>query len=138
MTLNVSNALSGFNLAEMVELDCGTFDIKIRQAAVHNESFRAAVAKKALEGKKKSLVTAKGTLTGSQEQDVELIVEYIIVGWGERPLLDNDGKKVPDTKENFIALFTETHEGRVLFGKVQQACIDDSLFQINEEDEGNS
>lgn len=138
MTLKLSNALSGFDLAEFVELDCGSFDLKIQQAAVHNESFRSAVAKKALAAKKKSLVVQKGTLTGSLEQDVALFADHVVVGWGARPLMDDDGKEVPFNRDNIIELFTSSREGRVLFGKVQAAAVDDALFAIREEDSKNS
>ena len=137
MALNIGNALAGFDLAEQVELDCGTFDLLIQQAAVHNESFRAAVAQKALAGKKKSLVVQKGTLTGSFEQDVELFAEHVVVGWGERPLKDDEGNEVPFNKSNLVELFTSSRAGRVLFGKVQAAAVDDQLFAITEDDLGN-
>lgn len=138
MALKLSNALAGFDLAEQVELDCGTFDLLIQQAAVHNEAFRSAIAQKALAGKKKSLVVQKGTLTGSFEQDVALFAEHVVLGWGARPLIDDDGEPVPFSKENIIEIFTSSREGRVLFGKVQAAAVDDQVFAIREEDLGNS
>lgn len=137
MTLKISNALSSFDLAEYAQLDCGAFDLTIRQAAVHNDSFRAAIAEKALAAKKKSLAINRGTLTGSFEQDVSLFVEFIIVGWGDRPLMDDDGNPVEFTKENITEIFTSTRQGRVLFGKVQAAAVDDKTFLITEEDAKN-
>lgn len=139
MALKVSNAMADFQLAETVELDCGKFDMVIRQAAIHNEEFKSEVAKRALNSKKKSLVPDSGTLTGSEEQDMELIIDLCFVGWGERPFLDDDGEIVPPTKENLMFIFKETgHPGKVLFAKVQQACLDEKLFVIREEDLGNS
>jgi len=138
MSLNISKALSGFDLAEYVELDCGTFDVKIQQAAIHNEKFRAAVAAKSLAGKKKSLVVQKGTVTGSFEQDIELFIDHVIVGWGMRPLRDNDGSEVEFNADNLREIFTGSREGRVLFGKIQAAAVDDTVFAITQEDEGNS
>ena len=138
MSLKLSDALSGFDLAEFVELDCGKFDIRIRQAAMHNEEFRSAVAKQALAAKKKSLVVQKGTLTGSLEQDVELFVQHVIDGWGERPLVDDDGEVVEASQENLRYLFTSSREGKVLFGKIQTAAVDDTLFAVTEDDLKNS
>jgi len=134
MALKLSNALADFDLAEYVELDCGSFDIKIKQAAIHNEEFRAAVAKKALSAKKKSLVPDAGTLTGNYEEDVALFVENVLVGWGARPLKDDDGKEIPGTPENFTELFTSTRQGKILFGKIQTSAVDDELFAIKDED----
>lgn len=138
MTLKVSEALAAFELADIVELNCGTFDINITQAAVHNESFRAAVSKRAMAAKRKSLVPDQGTLTGSLEQDVELFCELIVQGWGKRPLKDDDGKVIPWSRDVGYELFTSTKQGKVLFGKVQQAAISDEMFLIGEEDKGNS
>lgn len=138
MTLNISKALSGFDLAEAVELDCGSFDILIRQAAIHNEGFRAAVAKRALAAKKRSLVPDQGSLTGSFEEDVELFIENILQDWGTRPLKDDDGKKVDFTPENLRTIFTGSRQGKILFTKIQTAAIDDQLFAIREDDLKNS
>ena len=133
MTLKLSKALAGFDLAEFVELDCGTFDLKIQQAAIHNEEFRAAIAKKALNAKKKSLVIQKGTLTGSLEEDMALFIEHVMKGWGERPLKDDADKVVEFTPENLRELFS-SRQGKILFGKIQAAAVDDQLFAISEDD----
>lgn len=138
MALNISKALAPFELADQVSLDCGTFDIMICQAATHNEDFRAAVAKRSMFAKRRSLVPEKGSLTGSFDQDVELFCDLIIKGWGERPLRDDDGAVVPWTKANGIELFTAEKEGKVLFSKVLTAAVDDEMFTIREEDKGNS
>lgn len=128
--------MSSFDVAEFVDLDCGSFDIKIRQAAAHNERFRAAVAKRSLNAKKKSLVIQQGTQTGSYEEDIELYLDCVIEGWGERPMKDDSGDDIPFTRENMREIFN-TKEGKVLFGKIQLAASDDSLFAIREEDEKN-
>ncbi len=137
MTLNVSNALKPFELAEFSDLDCGSFDIRIRQAAVHSESFRAAIAKRTLASRRKSIVPDKGSMTGSFEQDVELFLEAIVVGWGKRPLAEDDGKVVEYTVDVGRELFTSTDEGKVLFGKVMQNAVADDVFLITEEDRKN-
>lgn len=138
MTLNVTEALKAFELADAVDLDCGTFDIRITQAAVHNEGFRAAVAKRTMAAKRKSLVPDQGSLTGSFEQDVELFCELIIQGWGKRPLLNDDKKEVKWSHTVGLELFTSTREGKVLFGKIMQAAVSDEMFVLTEEDRGNS
>lgn len=138
MTLKIGKALSAFNLAETVDLDCGTFEIRIRQAALHNDDFRAAVAARALRAKKKSLVPEKGTMTGSFDEDVELFLDNVIVGWGDKPLKDDDGNTVPYTTEVGREMFTSTRQGKILFSKVQTAATDDQMFVIKDEDLGNS
>lgn len=139
MALKLTQALSGFNLAEFVDLNCGTFEIRIVQAAIHNEKFRAAITKRSLAAKKKSLVPDQGTLTGSLEEDVNLFIENVILGWSdEKPLMDDDGNLVESTPENLRELFLGSKEGKVLFGKVQAAAVDDSMFALSEEDEGKS
>lgn len=138
MTLNVSDALASFELADIVELNCGKFDVAIAQAAVHNEQFRAAVAKRTMQTRRKSLVPEQGSLTGSFENDVELFCELIIKGWGKRPLMDNDGKKVVWSQAIGYELFTASKEGKVLFGKIMQAAVSDEMFIVTEEDRGNS
>ncbi|AAT69478.1 gp80 [Alphaproteobacteria phage PhiJL001] len=137
MALKLTNALSGYDLAEYVNLDCGAFDLKIQQAAIHNEKFRAAIAKKALIAKKKSLIPDQGSMTGSFEQDVELFIDNVILGWGTRPLIDDDGEPVAFNRENLVEIFTGSREGRILFGKIQSAAVDDTVFAIKEEDLGN-
>ncbi len=137
MALKLTNALSNFDLAEFVDLDCGTFDIKIQQAAIHNEKFRAAIAKRALQAKKTSLVTNGTSLTGSFDQDVELFIEHVLISWGERPLLDDDGKEVPFTADNLREIFTSSREGKILFGKIQTAAVSDEVFAITDEDAKN-
>jgi hypothetical protein len=138
MTLNVSKALSQFELADAVDLNCGAFDIRIQQAAVHNEAFRAAVAKRSMSAKRRSIVPVRGTLTGDFNEDVRLFCDLIVLGWGERPLMDDDGVAVVWNKDTGFELFTSTKEGRVLFGKVMQAAVSDEMFTISEEDSGNS
>jgi hypothetical protein len=139
MALKISKALSGFDMAEFVDLNCGDFEIRIVQAAIHNEKFRAAITKRSLAAKKKSLVPDQGTMTGSLEEDVNLFIENVILGWSDdKPLIDDDGKEVPATPDNLRELFLGSREGKVLFGKVQAAAVDDSLFLISEEDKGNS
>lgn len=138
MGLNISNAMSTFDMAETIILDCGSFDLRIKQAAMHNETFKAAVAKRSLAAKKKSAVPDSNTMTGDYEEDVKLFVECIIEGWGKKPLKDDDGKEVKDTPENLVALFTTTGKNGVyLFGKVQIAAVDDALFAVNDADVGN-
>lgn len=139
MALNISNAMSTFDMAETILLDCGSFDLRIAQAALHNEQFKAAVARKSLSAKKKSAVPDQNTMTGNFEDDVSLFVENIILGWGNKPLVDDDGKTVKATKENLTSLFMDTGKNGVyLFGKVQVAAIDDALFAVSKEDMGNS
>ncbi len=139
MALNISNALAGFDLAEFVDLDCGSFEIRIKQAAIHNDQFRAAITKRSLAAKKKSLVPDQGTMTGSLEEDVNLFIENVVVGWSdEKPLKDNEGKVVKATPDNLRELFLGSREGKILFGKVQTAAVDDSLFAMDEADVKNS
>ena len=52
--------------------------------------------------------------------------------------MDDDGVEVPFNKANVIELFSSSREGRVLFGKVQAAAVDDQLFVMTDEDLGNS
>lgn len=138
MTLNIEKALAGYELADLVDLNCGTFDIRICQAAVHNEDFRAAVAKRSMAAKRRSLMPEKGSITGNFVEDVELFVDLIIKGWGDRPLMDDDGEVVPWTKANGMALFTSSKKGKVLFSKVMVAATEDELFLLRDEDRGNS
>jgi hypothetical protein len=139
MQLNLSNALGGFDLAEEAQLDCGTFDLVVRQAAPHNAAFKAAVAKKNLAVKKKSLAVDKGTLTGSEEADVELFVETVIIGWGDRPLKQDDGSEVAYSPEVMKAIFMDTgRPGKILFAKVMTACTNDEYFVVRDEDIKNS
>jgi len=138
MNLNISKAMSTFDMADTITLDCGLFDLRIRQAALHNEEFKAAVTKRSLAAKKKSAVPDQNTMTGSYEEDVKLFVENIIEGWGKKPLVDDDGKEVKATPENLVALFTTTGKNGVyLFSKLQMAAVDDGLFALSEEDMGN-
>jgi hypothetical protein len=134
MGLQISKALEKFNLADYVDLNCGDFDVKIKAAAMHNEGFRAAVAKRAVVAKKKSLAVDKDTITGNFEEDVKLFIEEIIVGWGDRPLMDDNGKEVEANAENLFELFTSTKQGRILFSKIHIASVDDELFKVTEED----
>ncbi len=138
MSLNIGKALAAFELADMVDLNCGSFDIRIRQAALHNEEFRASVAKRSMSARKKTLVPEKGSLTGHFESDVDLFLDVVVAGWGERPLKNDDDRVVKYSKEVGRELFTSSKEGRVLFSKVMAAAIDDELFVIREEDRGNS
>ena len=138
MTLNVGNALKPFRLAEFSDLDCGDFDIRIRQAAIHSETFRAAVAKYSLVSRRKKITPAQGSTTGSFEQDVELFLEAVIIGWGKRHLVDDDKNVVDYTVDVGRELFTSTPEGKVLFGKVMQNAVSDEVFTITEADLGNS
>ncbi len=126
----------GLDMADQVELDCGEFDIIIRQAAVHNEAFRASIVKHTLVAKKKSLVVKEGTTTGSYEEDVKLFFNHVMVGWGERPFAIN-GVAMPWTEENLLRMFT-TKKGKVLFSKIQLAATDEKLFVIKDDDLGNS
>lgn len=138
MALNISNALSAFDMADFVDLDCGSFEIRIAQAAIHNDDFRAAIAKRSLAAKKKSLVPDQGTMTGSLEEDVNLFIDNVVIGWSDdKPLIDNNGDEVPATPENLRELFLSSREGKVLFGKIQTAAVDDTLFAISETDKGN-
>lgn len=137
MTLQLTKALAGFNLAEEVELDCGIFDVVIRQAAVHNEAFRAAITQKTIEGKKRSLTAQKGSITGTYEQDVELFIDHVLISWGKRPLVDDNGNTVPFVPANLRELFTGSRAGRVLFAKIQAAAVDDQMFAVTDADLGN-
>lgn len=147
MALKIGKALSKFDLADEVDLNCGDFDLRCRQAAVHNEDFRAAVTQRAQRVRRKTLVPTQGTLTGSFEEDVALFCEKVILGWGERPLKDDDGKVVKWTKEVGMELFgavahpdsdpAVVRQGKVLFGKVMQGTTSDDLFIVREEDLGN-
>lgn len=138
MALKISNAMSTFDMAETIILDCGTFDLRIKQAAMHNEQFKAAVAKRSLAARKKSAVPDQNTLTGSYEEDVKLFVDNVIEGWGKKALMDDDGKEVEANPDNLFELFTKTGKnGRYLFGKVQMAAVDDALFAVNDADAGN-
>lgn len=138
MTLNISKALKPFSMADFADIDCGDFEIRIKQAAVHNDDFRAAVAARSMRAKRKSIVPEKGSLTGSFDEDVELFLDAVIEGWGERPLTDDDGKPVKYTRKVGLELFTEQgKEGRVLFSKIMQAAVSDEMFLIGEEDRGN-
>ena len=134
MSLRLSKALGGFKTAEVVDLDCGDYDIAIRQVAFHNRNFRASVAGSMLAQKKKTLRRDPGTMTGSEDGDVKFYIEHIIVGWGARPMKDDDGMSIEPTPENFFEIFTSSPEGRVLFGKIQEASADEQLFQIREDD----
>lgn len=138
MSLKISKALERFNLAEYVDLDCGTFDVKIRQAAVHNDGFRAAVAKKALAAKRKSLAPDPNTITGRLEDDMELICHYVIQGWGTRPLCDDDGKEVDYSPDVMLEIFKSGTAGKTLYGKISMAAVDESLFVISDDDLKNS
>lgn len=135
---NFEKALAAFETADYADLDCGTFDVRVRQAAVHNEKFRAAVASRTMAAKRKSLVPEKGSMTGSFDQDVELFLDAVIVGWGERPLTDDDGKEVEYSRDFARGLFVGDKRGRALFGKIMQAAVSDQVFALDEADEGNS
>lgn len=138
MTLNISKALEAFTLADFADIDCGSFEIRITQAAVHNEGFRAAVAARSLRAKRRSVVPEKGSLTGSFEEDVELFLDVVIQGWGEKkPLRDDEGALVAYTKDVGRQLFTGSKQGRVLFGKIMRAAVEDETFSVGEEDRKN-
>ena len=133
------NVLGAYDLAEEMELDCGVFDLVIRQAAMHNERFKAAVTRRALQRKRKSLVVEEGTITGGFEDDVEVYIETILVRWGTRPLRDKNGEEVLFNADNLRALFKrQGHRGRVLFGKIVESASTESAFKIEEKDLGNS
>ncbi len=139
MALKITKAMSKFDLAEQIELDCGDFDIVCRQAALHNADFKAAVARRQLQRNKSKLSPEPGSQTGSFETDVQLYIESVFVSWGERPLKDDDGEVVPFSSENLLELFTKTGDaGRVLFGKIQLATADEAMFSISEATLGNS
>ena len=138
MTLNISNALKSFQLADYVDLDCGTFDLQVRQAAFHNDRFRAKAAQRALAAKKKSLVNDESTLTGNIEEDMKLLCEDLIVGWGTRPLRDDDGNEIEYSPVVMMEIFRMGAEGKVLFGKIQAAVADETNFAITDKDLGNS
>lgn len=135
--VDITKAMAAFDLSETAELNCGTFDIVIRQAAAHNTAFKAAVQKKALKAKKKSLAVVQGTVTGSEETDQELLIETVIVGWGERPLCDDAGNPVPFSAEVLMAMFA-TKPGKVLYSKIMEAAMRDDTFSIAQVDVGNS
>jgi hypothetical protein len=137
MTLNISKALADFDLADYCDIDCGKFDIRIRQAAIHNEDFRAAVSKRAMAAKRKSLVPDRGAMTGSYKEDVKLFLDLIIQGWGDHPMKDDNGKDVVWTKEFGYEMFTTLQAGRVLFGKIMKAATEDEMFMIAPDDMGN-
>lgn len=147
MALKISKAMAKFDLAEFVDLDCGDFELRITQAAIHNEEFRTNVSKRALAAKRKSVVPDLGTMTGSYEEDVKLFVDLIIKGWGQKkPLKDDDGNVIPYSKAVAMELFgigdgideKLRRQGKVLFGKVMQAAIDDKMFALSEDDTKNS
>jgi hypothetical protein len=106
MALKLSNALSNFGRYEFVDLDCGEFSIKIKQCASHNAQVKAEISRIALRSKKTSIVSSPTSLTGSEEGDIEFFIKFIIVGWGEKPLKDDDGVEVPCTPENLKALLS--------------------------------
>ncbi len=56
------------------------------------------------------------------------------IGWGKRPLADDDDKVVEYTVDVGRELFTATDQGKVLFGKVMQNAVSDEVFLITEED----
>jgi len=130
--------MADFALAQNAHLDCGSFDIVIRQAALHNEEFRAAAATFAVNNKKKSLVSDKKSMTGNFDDDVRLVIEGIIVGWGDRPMLDDDGEVIEANSENLFEIFTSSREGKILFNKIMQAATNEDMFKVTEEDLGNS
>ncbi len=138
MTLNIGKALKPFEMAVHADLDCGSFDIRIKQAAVHSEDFRAAVASRTIVSRRKKIVPEKGSMTGSFEDDVELFLDAVVVGWGKRPLTDDEGEVIEYTTGVGRELFTSTKEGKVLFGKVMQNAVSDDVFVITEEDRKNS
>ena len=137
MELKLENALAAFNTADECDLDCGVFDIRIRPAATHNPLFRAAIAKRGLSAKKRKLTPDRGTVTGNFEEDVELFIEAVIMGWGARPLKDDDGNTVEYSADVARAMFL-TGPGRKLFDKIIRAAVDDDVFEITEEDEKKS
>jgi len=139
MQINLTKALSAFTLSKTAVLDCGEFNIRIRQAAIHNEEFKVAVTKRALRAKKHSLVPTPGTMTGNFDEDVSLIVDTVMVGWGDKPLTDDEGKVLEYTPELATVLFTSTDQGKVLFNKVVQAAMADATFAGQKDDGlGNS
>jgi tape measure domain-containing protein len=132
MALKLSNALSNFGRYEFVDLDCGEFSIKIKQCASHNAQVKAEISRIALRSKKTSIVSSPTSLTGSEEGDIEFFIKFIIVGWGEKPLKDDDGVEVPCTPENLKEIFTSSQEGRILFDKIKIASMDDAMFAVSD------
>ncbi|MBL3676458.1 MAG: hypothetical protein JKP98_12580 [Rhodobacteraceae bacterium] len=137
MALKLSNALSNFGRYEFVDLDCGEFSIKIKQCASHNAQVKAEISRIALRSKKTSIVSSPTSLTGSEEGDIEFFIKFIIVGWGEKPLKDDDGVEVPCTPENLKEIFTSSQEGRILFDKIKIASMDDAMFAVSDTDTKN-
>jgi hypothetical protein len=98
---------------------------------------KAEISRIALRSKKTSIVSSPTSLTGSEEGDIEFFIKFIIVGWGEKPLKDDDGVEVPCTPENLKEIFTSSQEGRILFDKIKIASMDDAMFAVSDTDTKN-
>ena len=129
--LQLTKALGTFNLAQEVEIDCGTFSVTIRQASPSNQKFRAEIAKRQRISRRKIAPDAT-TITGSVEDDVKLFCDLLLVGW---TMKDDSDKLVPigDAEQVFLG----SREGQTLFFKLLQAALDDQVFRITEADEAD-
>jgi hypothetical protein len=131
MTIKLNNALTPFQRADQVEINCGNdWYITIRQAAIYNQEFRAASLKYAGNKGDKTLVGVNSP-TGNDEKDYEFFCEILLVGW--RGLTDDDGKEVPYSKEVAIEIFKSSKQGKVLFHKLLRAASDDEMFSYEDE-----
>ena len=135
--LKIAKSMRGFRMAKEVELDCGDFDIVIKQVAFHNPDFKAALTATVMEMRKKTVSREAGTITGTQEGDMLFYINNIVVSWGKRPMRDDDDNIIDCNTENLLEIFS-TEEGKVLFGKIQEAASDDQLFTLREGELGNS
>ena len=129
MEISLTNALKPFSRAEEVEVDCGGgWFISVRQAAVHNQGFRAAVLK--YKTGDKSLINNRG-LTGYDDTDYKFFCENMITGW--RGLVDDSKNTVEFTPLIAEEIFKSSNQGKVLFHKLLGISINDSMFEYDKE-----
>ncbi len=139
-SLKLNNALTGFFRADTAIIDCGPFDVEIKQAANHNDSFRAATTARMLGNNNKRAVASGRSASlsaGDYADDVELFIDELFVGWGPRPMKDDSGKDVPTDKETLRSIFMSGKAGKVFFNKLQAAALSDDVFKVTDEDLGN-
>ena len=129
MDIKLNNALKPFARAEEVEVDCGGgWFISVRQAAIHNQGFRAAVLKYKTNDKR--LVNGSG-LTGYDDTDYKFFCENMITGW--RGLKDDEELPVEFTPLIAEEIFKSSSQGKVLFHKLMGIATTDSIFEYGKE-----
>jgi hypothetical protein len=130
---NLSDALAPANLADTTNVVVSEkFSLRIVYMSASNQAYTAKLAEFGKKFKDHSVVKKPQDfmtdwyLQKHTSDTVSFMAHVILAGW---KLTDNDGNDIPFDKTEAIRLLN-TKVGKTIFGKLINACQQESTFQL--------